>query len=106
MTDDTPKTPPVPPQEPPADVTPPAPPPDPAADGSPAAPPPQPPPTPDGSSAPPGDNRAIWIVLSYLGLLALIPLLVERDDQEVQWHAKHGLVLLVVAPVAPSQPNS
>jgi uncharacterized membrane protein len=35
------------------------------------------------------------VVLSYLGLLALIPLLVERDDSEVQWHAKHGLVLLV-----------
>lgn len=34
------------------------------------------------------------IVLSYLGLLALIPLLVEKDDKEVQWHAKHGLVLL------------
>ena len=29
-------------------------------------------------------------------LLALIPLLVERDDREVQWHAKHGLVLTVV----------
>jgi len=36
------------------------------------------------------------IVLSYLGLLALIPLLVEKDDKEVQWHAKHGLVLAVV----------
>ncbi|HEX6203477.1 MAG TPA: hypothetical protein VF100_10760 [Thermoanaerobaculia bacterium] len=35
------------------------------------------------------------IVLSYLGLLALIPLLVEKDDREVQWHAKHGLVLFV-----------
>lgn len=35
------------------------------------------------------------IVLSYLGLLALIPLLVEKDDREVQWHAKHGLVLTV-----------
>jgi uncharacterized membrane protein len=34
-------------------------------------------------------------VLSYLGLLALIPLLVEKDDSEVQWHAKHGLVLTV-----------
>jgi len=34
-------------------------------------------------------------VLSYLGLLALIPLLVEREDPEIQWHAKHGLVLLV-----------
>jgi len=35
------------------------------------------------------------VVLSYFGLLALIPLLVEKEDQEVQWHAKHGLVLLV-----------
>jgi uncharacterized membrane protein len=34
------------------------------------------------------------IVLSYLGILALVPLLVEKDDREVQWHAKHGLVLL------------
>jgi len=33
------------------------------------------------------------LVLSYLGLLALVPLLVEKDDPEVQWHAKHGLVL-------------
>ena len=28
-------------------------------------------------------------------MLALIPLLVEKDDLEVQWHAKHGLVLTV-----------
>ena len=41
------------------------------------------------------ENRNIMIVLSYLGILALIPLLVEKDDKEVQWHAKHGLVLLV-----------
>lgn len=33
------------------------------------------------------------IVLSYLGILALIPFLVEKNDTEVQWHAKHGLVL-------------
>jgi uncharacterized membrane protein len=43
----------------------------------------------------PSSNRTIMIVLSYLGILALIPLLVEKNDQEVQWHAKHGLVLLV-----------
>ena len=36
------------------------------------------------------------VVLSYLWLLALIPLLVEKEDREVQWHAKHGLVLTVV----------
>jgi len=35
------------------------------------------------------------LILSYLGILALIPLLVEKDDPEVQWHAKHGLVLTV-----------
>jgi uncharacterized membrane protein len=34
------------------------------------------------------------IVLAYLGILAVIPLVVEKDDKEVQWHAKHGLVLL------------
>lgn len=63
------------------------PPPPPAA----APPPPQEPSSPDVVS----DNRGIMIVLSYLGLLALIPLLVEKDDKEVQWHAKHGLVLTV-----------
>jgi uncharacterized membrane protein len=51
-----------------------------------------PPPLP--GSAPSG-NRTIMVILSYLGILALIPLLVEKGDQEVQWHAKHGLVLLV-----------
>jgi uncharacterized membrane protein len=35
------------------------------------------------------------ILLSYLWLLALIPLVVEKEDREVQWHAKHGLVLAV-----------
>ena len=33
------------------------------------------------------------IVLAYLWILALVPLLVEKDDPEIQWHAKHGLVL-------------
>lgn len=44
-------------------------------------------------SAAPSSNRTVMIVLSYLWLLALIPLLVEKEDKEVQWHAKHGLVL-------------
>jgi len=35
------------------------------------------------------------IVLSYLGILALIPLLTKKDDPEVQWHAKNGLALAV-----------
>lgn len=72
------------------------------------APPPSPPP-PAAPAPPPqepvaaevvSDNRNLMIVLSYLWLLALIPLLVEKDDREVQWHAKHGLVLTVVETVA------
>lgn len=60
--------------------------------------PPPPPPPSSGGPVGPGSvspNRTIMIVLSYFGLLALIPLLVEKDDREVQWHAKHGLVLFV-----------
>ena len=67
------------------------------------APPPTPPPAdppPPPHETPPteivSENRSIMIVLSYLGLLALIPLLVDKDDKEVQWHAKHGLVLAAV----------
>ncbi len=53
----------------------------------PAAPPPPPPPA--------GTQRNTgMLVLSYLGLLALIPLIIEKKDREVQWHAKHGLVIL------------
>jgi uncharacterized membrane protein len=49
-------------------------------------------PTPPGA---PASNRAVMIVLAYLWLLALVPLLVEKNDTEVQWHAKHGIVLMV-----------
>jgi len=35
------------------------------------------------------------IVLAYLWPLAIVPLLVEKEDPEVQWHAKHGLVLML-----------
>ena len=54
--------------------------------------PPPPPPT-VGGSGPVSSNRSLMIVLSYFGPLALIPLLTEKNDPEVQWHAKHGLVL-------------
>lgn len=33
------------------------------------------------------------IVLAYLWLLALIPLIVEKDDANIRWHARHGLVM-------------
>jgi len=68
-----------------------APPPPPVAPPPPVEPPPEvPAPKSQGVVS---ENRNLWIVLSYLGLLALIPLLVEKEDPEVQWHAKHGLVL-------------
>ena len=41
-------------------------------------------------------NRNLMIVLSYIYILFLVPLLVEKDDAEVQWHAKHGAVLTVL----------
>ena len=51
------------------------------------------------SDAPPGpnvpsSNRNVMILLAYLWPLALFPLIVEKNDREVQWHAKHGLVLV------------
>jgi uncharacterized membrane protein len=54
----------------------------------------------DGTASPqlPSDKTAM-LILSYLGLLALIPLLVEKEDRNVQWHAKHGLVLFAAAVV-------
>lgn len=55
-------------------------------------PPPPPAGTPPGAANP---NRTLMLVLAYCGPLALIPLLVEKNDPEVQWHAKHGLVIFV-----------
>jgi len=40
------------------------------------------------------------IVLAYLWPLALLPLLLEKQDSDVQWHAKHGLVLAVAEMIA------
>ncbi len=60
-----------------------------------------PPPPPSSMPPPPpvaagGSNKTLMLVLSYLGLLAIIPFVVEKDDKEVQWHAKHGLVICVL----------
>ena len=44
---------------------------------------------------PESPNRGVMIVLAYLWLLALVPLLLEKTDAEVQWHAKHGVVLVI-----------
>ena len=36
-----------------------------------------------------------WALLSYLGVLVVIPLLVKKDSKFVQFHVKQGLVLLI-----------
>ena len=71
--------------ETPTSYTPPPPPP-----GGSYTPPPAPPP----GGAAPNSDRTIMLVLSYLGLLALIPLLMKKDDPDIQWHAKNGTTLL------------
>jgi len=47
---------------------------------------------------PPEKNRAsedvVFLVLAYLGILALIPFFVAKDNDYVRWHAKQGLVLV------------
>lgn len=60
-------------------------------------PPPPPPPYGGGGAAPSGD-RTLWIILSYLGILSLIPYFAKKDDpdQEIRWHAKNGLALFLV----------
>lgn len=63
-------------------------------------PPPPPPPgggsyTPPPGGPAPASDRTLMLVLSYLGIFALIPLIVKKDDREVQWHAKNGLGLTV-----------
>ena len=63
------------------------------------APPPPPPPPPPRAGTPPTDivreQDKVMLVLSYLGLLALVPLMTVSDSEYVRWHAKNGLVLTV-----------
>lgn len=41
----------------------------------------------------PSSNKTLMLVLAYLFPLSLIPLLTEKEDRDVQWHAKHGIVI-------------
>ena len=41
------------------------------------------------------ENKAIT-VLSYIGILCLVPLLAKKESKFAQFHAKQGLVLFVV----------
>ena len=55
---------------------------------------PPPPPPPGGTS--PSSDRTLMVVLSYLGLLALIPYLTKKEDPDIHWHAKNGVGLLIL----------
>ena len=41
------------------------------------------------------DENKLMAVLSYIGVLVLIPLLAKKDSPYAQFHAKQGLVLLI-----------
>lgn len=45
------------------------------------------------------ENKAITF-LSYLGILALVPLLAKKESKFAQFHAKQGLVLAIAVAVA------
>ena len=58
-----------------------------------------PPPPPGGGYTPTGpasSDRTLMIVLSYLGILALIPYLTKKEDADIHWHAKNGVGLLIL----------
>ena len=39
------------------------------------------------------EEDKIQLVLSYLSILALIPLITVKDNHYITWHAKNGLIL-------------
>lgn len=52
-----------------------------------------PPPPPSGPSPAASSDRQLMLILSYVGLLGLIPLIAKPDDRDIRWHAKNGLLL-------------
>ena len=69
---------------------PPPPPPPPSGGGGSYTPPPAAP-----AGGPPSSDKTVFLVLSYLGILCLIPLLAKKEDPDIQWHAKNGLALFI-----------
>jgi uncharacterized membrane protein len=53
-------------------------------------------PTPGTSEAAKNNERRGMAAVSYLGVLCLIPLLLARDSEFAQHHAKQGLVLAIL----------
>ena len=44
--------------------------------------------------SPSPSRRGAMVVLAYLWPLAIVPLLTSRDDPELSWHARQGLLLM------------
>ncbi len=42
-----------------------------------------------------GESK-LWAFIGYLGILCLLPLLLKKDDGFAHFHAKQGLVLLIL----------
>ncbi|EKE25110.1 MAG: hypothetical protein ACD_5C00290G0001 [uncultured bacterium] len=40
------------------------------------------------------EGNKLWAILCYLGVLVVIPFLLKKDSEFVQFHVKQGLVLL------------
>ena len=52
---------------------------------------------PEGTSTQTTEKKSedvVFLVLAYLGILALIPFFVVKDNEYVRWHSKQGLVLV------------
>jgi len=49
-----------------------------------------------GEHKPQDDNRTLMGILSYLGILIVIPFLVSKNDTFVKFHLKQGFVLFVI----------
>ena len=42
------------------------------------------------------DNKTLFGILSYLGILVIIPLLMKENDAFIKFHVRQGLVLLCI----------
>ncbi len=47
-----------------------------------------------------GSRSTVMAALSYLSVLCFVPLLMDRDDEFVYFHAKQGLVIWMVGVLA------
>lgn len=47
-----------------------------------------------------GMSSKVLAMMSYLGILVFVPLIMNRDDQYVYFHARQGLVIWILGIVA------